>query len=184
MNLAHENLLQDLSRLIIWYPFRRLNRYLPLAFNLAFFEALGDLAYHIFPQKRSLIMQRLTAVFPQMAPTERLAEVRASFRHHFVDRLIINLLPSLTRQHFGRLAVLEGEEYLLQALSLGRGVVLIHAHFGPSQLPLIYLGRQGYPIAQIGLRANLNTSAIGRATQKLRIEIEQQMPVTHFYADH
>jgi lauroyl/myristoyl acyltransferase len=184
MNLARENLLQDLGRLVIWYPFRWLTRLLPLQANLAIFEAFGDLAYHLYPQKRALITRRLAEVFPQMGPEARVAEVRASFRNYFVDRFIINLLPGLDRTRIDRLAILEGEEHLRQALARGRGAVLVHPHFGPSQLPLIYLGYKGYPMAQMGLRMPMETSDIGRATQRLRVEIEEQMPVSHFYADN
>jgi lauroyl/myristoyl acyltransferase len=184
MNLARENLLQDLGRLVIWYPFRWLTRFLPVPANLAIYEAFGDLAYHIYSPKRALITRRLAQVFPQMGSAAQLAEVRASFRNYFVDRFIINLLPSLDRTHIDRLAVLEGEEHLRQAQARGRGVILIHAHFGISQLPLIYLGYKGYPMAQMGLRVDMGTSVIGKRTQRLRIKIEEQMPVTHFYADN
>lgn len=184
MNLARENLLQDLGRLVIWYPFRWLTRLLPLPANLAIFEAFGDLAYHIYSPKRALITRRLAQAFPQMGSAAQLAEVRASFRNYFVDRFIINLLPRLDRTRIDRLAILEGEEHLRQAQARGRGVILIHAHFGISQLPLIYLGYKGYPMAQMGLRVDMGTSVIGKRTQRMRIKIEERMPVTHFYADN
>lgn len=121
MNLARENLLQDLGRLVIWYPFRWLTRLLPLPANLAIFEAFGDLAYHIYSPKRALITRRLAQAFPQMGSAAQLAEVRASFRNYFVDRFIINLLPRLDRTRIDRLAILEGEEHLRQAQARGRG---------------------------------------------------------------
>jgi lauroyl/myristoyl acyltransferase len=183
MNLAQENLLQDLGRMFIWYPFRWLTSFLPPAADIAIFEAIGDLAYHLYRSKRALLASRMAKIFPQMEPAALLAEVRASFRNYFVDRFIINLLPVLNRQRLDRIAALEGAEHLQRALAQNRGVLLIHGHFGPSQLPLIYLGYKGYPIAQMGLRLNAGTSTIGKATQDLRVQIENGMPVTHFYAD-
>jgi len=183
MNLAQENLLQDLGRMFIWYPFRWLTNLLPPIPDIAIFEAIGDLAYYLYGSKRALLAGRMAKVFPQMDPAALQVEVRASFRNYFVDRFIINLLPALDRRGIDRIAVLEGAEHLRLALARKRGVLLIHGHFGPSQLPLIYLGFKGYPMAQMGLRLNAGTSTIGKATQQLRLRIENTMPVTHFYAD-
>jgi KDO2-lipid IV(A) lauroyltransferase len=182
MNLAKENLLQDCGRLLVWYPFRWLSRALPLKARLRLFETCGDLAFALFRGKRLLLDRRLALALPELTPGQRRAAIRASFRNYFVDRFLINLLPDLDGARIDHLAYLEGEEHLRRALAQGRGVVLIHAHFGPSQLPLIYLGYKGYRLAQMGLREPGETSAIGEATQRLRLRLEQLMPVTHFYA--
>jgi lauroyl/myristoyl acyltransferase len=183
MILAQENLLQDLGRLVIWYPFRWLSRLLPLPAKLRLFEACGDLGFILYRNKRTLLDRRLACALPHLTPAQRQANIRASFRNYFVDRFLINLVPDLDGSRIAGLAYLEGEEYLRQALAQGRGVVLLHAHFGPSQLPLIYLGYQGYRIAQVGLRDQGQTSALGQVTQQLRLRLEHQMPVTHFYAN-
>lgn len=183
MNLAKENLFQDLGRLAVWYPFRWLTGALPLKARMRLFEACGDLAFACYPQKRALLDRRLALAVPQLSPGQREAAVRAGFRNYFVDRFLINLVPDLDSTRIDQLACLEGEEHLRQALAARRGVVLIHAHFGPSQLPLIYLGYQGYRIAQMGFREPGETSAIGQATQQLRLRLEHLMPVTHFFAN-
>jgi len=183
MNLAQENLLQDFGRLVVWYPFRWLTRVLPLPAKLRLFEACGDLAFVSYPKKRTLLDRRLALAFPHLSQSQRLFNIQASFRNYFVDRFLINLVPDLDGSRIDGLACLDGEEYLRQAQAQERGVVLIHAHFGPSQLPLIYLGYKGYCLAQLGLREQVQTSAIGQATQRLRLQLEHQMPVTHFYAN-
>jgi lauroyl/myristoyl acyltransferase len=183
MNLAQESLLQDCGRLVVWYPFRLLSRALPFPAKLQLFEACGDLAFAMFRQKSALLDRRLALVFPGLSPAQRQTAIRASFRNYFVDRFLINLVPDLDGNRIDRLAYLEGEEHLRRALAQRRGVVLIHAHFGPSQLPLIYLGYKGYQIAQMGLREPGETSIVGQATQRLRLRLEHQMPVSHFYAN-
>jgi phosphatidylinositol dimannoside acyltransferase len=183
MNLAQENLLQDISRLVVWYPFRWLTRVLPLRTKMRLFEYCGDFAFTIYKKKRTLLDRRLALALPHLTSSQRQENIRASFRNYFVDRFLINLVPDLDGHQIDSLASLDGEEYLRQAQEQGRGVVLIHAHFGPSQLPLIYLGYKGYCLAQLGLREHVETSAIGQATQDLRWQLEHQMPVTHFYAN-
>jgi lauroyl/myristoyl acyltransferase len=183
MNLAQESLLQDLGRLVVWYPCRWLTRTLPLPAKMKLFEACGDLAFARFGEKRALLDRRLGLALPGLSPAQRQTAIRESFRNYFADRFLINLLPDLDARRIDGLACLEGEEHLRRALALGRGVVLVHAHFGISQLPLIYLGYKGYRIAQMGLREPGETSAIGQATQRLRLRLEHLMPVTHFYAN-
>ncbi len=182
MNLAHENLLQDLARMVVWYPFRLLSESMPPRIAFALFEACGDLAYRIYPAKRALLDARFSKVFPDMEPRMRDAEVRACFRNYYADRFIINLVPRLDYARICTIATLEGEEHLQKALDRGRGAVLIHSHFGPSQLPLIFLGYKGYPMAQMGLR-KMGVRTIGRAVDRLRLRLEHMMPVTHFFAD-
>ncbi|MFZ5447752.1 MAG: lysophospholipid acyltransferase family protein [Thermodesulfobacteriota bacterium] len=183
MNLAQESLLQDFGRLVVWYPFRWLTQALPLRTTFRLFEACGDLAFVLYRKKRELLDRRLGLALPHFTPAQRRTAIRASFRNYFADRFLINLVPGLDRYRIDRIACLEGEEHLSQALAQGHGVVLVHAHFGPSQLPLIYLGYKGYPMAQMGLREAGETSLMGQATQELRLRLENQMPVTHFYAN-
>jgi len=169
--------------MVVWYPFRRLNRALPLSFNFFLFEAMGDLACCLKREKRALLISRLSVLFPHMTCSERMRQVRSCFRNYFVDRLLINLIPHLNHENVHNIAKVQGEEHLNHALAQGRGVLLLHPHFGPSQLPLIYLGHTGYRLAQVGFR-EMGTRVIGRATDRLRLQLEALMPVTHFYADN
>jgi lauroyl/myristoyl acyltransferase len=182
MILAKENILQDIARIIIWFPFRWLTRILPPRINFALFEMIGDLAFHLYPGKRNQLRSRISGIFADW-PSERVTEeVRACFRNYYADRFIVNLVPGLNSLKIDQIATLEGEEHLKKTISERRGVVLIHPHFGPSQLPLIYLGFKGYPVAQIGFR-KLGERAIARSTDTIRVKLEYMMPAKHFFAD-
>jgi lauroyl/myristoyl acyltransferase len=182
MILTKGNILQDIARIIIWYPFRWLTRVLPPRINFALFEMVGDLAYYLYPEKRDQLRSRISGIFVTWPPERVREEIRACFRNYYADRFIINLMPGLDSAKVDKIGILEGEEHLKKALSAGRGVVLIHSHFGPSQLPLIYLGFKAYPIAQIGLR-KISERTIARSTDTIRLKLEYMMPVTHFSAD-
>jgi lauroyl/myristoyl acyltransferase len=182
MILAKENILQDIARIIIWYPFRWLTQILPPRINFALFEMIGDLVFHLYPGKRAHLRSRISGAFSDW-PAERVTEeIRACFRNYYADRFIINLVPGLDNVKIEQIATLEGEEHLKKTMSEGRGVVLVHSHFGPSQLPLIYLGFKGYPMAQIGFR-KISERTIARSTDTIRLKLEYMMPVKHFFAD-
>jgi lauroyl/myristoyl acyltransferase len=182
MILAKENILQDIARIIIWYPFRWLTRILPPRINFALFEMIGDLAFHLYPGKREQLRSRISGIFPDWPPERVTEEIRACFRNYYTDRFIINLVPSFDSVKIDQIATLEGEAHLKKIMSEGQGAVMIHPHFGPSQLPLIYLGFKGYPMAQIGLR-KISERTIARFTDTIRIKLESIMPVKHFFAD-
>jgi lauroyl/myristoyl acyltransferase len=182
MILARENILQDVARIIIWYPFRWLTQVLPSRISFALFEMIGDLAFYLYSGKRDQLRVRISGVFPDWQPGKVTEEIRACFRNYYADRFLITLIPGLDSVKIDQIATLEGEEHLKSTMTKGRGVVLIHAHFGPSQLPLIYLGFKGYPIAQMGLRKK-SDRIIARSADTVRLKLEHMMPVKHFFAD-
>ena len=183
MILVQENILQDIARVIVWYPFRRLMTMLPLRTRFALAELIGDLAFFIYRGKKEQLSSRLSPLFPGRPPGRIRKEVRACFRNYYADRFIINMVPGLDGERIDQIAAMDGEEHLRRALGGGRGVVLVHPHFGPSQLPLIYLGCKGFPMAQMGFR-KISDRYIAKKTDTIRIELEYRMPgVKHFFAD-
>lgn len=182
MILARQDILQDFARVLVWFPFRWATTALPPRRSFALFESLGSFAYFLYRGKRALLTERISRAFPDWDPAKVDAEVRACFRNYFADRFIINLIPRLSRDSIEQLATLEGENHLRSARLEGRGTVLVHPHFGPSQLPLLFLGYRGYPVAQMGFR-EISAGTVARKTDKLRLRLEHQMPVRHFFAD-
>ncbi len=182
MILAREDFLQDSAKILVWYPFRWFTRALSPHSNFSLFEMIGDLACHLYRGKQALLFSRISSIFSDWAAERVTSEVRVCFRNYYADRFIVNLVPLLNGNNISEIAYLQGEAHLTKALARGRGAVLVHAHFGPSQLPLLYLGHKGYAIAQIGLRER-SKRYIANKTDAVRLSLEQQMPVKHFFAD-
>lgn len=179
-----ESSIRDVGRLIIWFPFRRLVLRLPPFIALRLYRLMGSLHYHLAPGKAREIIQNLPPAILERWPAERVA--RLNIQTHYMDRLCIFSFPVLDAQNISKIIRISGLERLDECLSLGKGCILLHSHFGPAQLSLVALGLLGYPMNQLGLRKYDNEiSFIGRevqAKQRLRIE-EKYVPGNMLYID-
>ena len=98
------------------------------------------------------------------------------YENHYVDRLQIFLFPRFNNDNIDQYHTFEGLENLDHALIKKQGCILIHAHIGPTQLPLCALGVKGYPVMQIGLPSDEGLTWIGRHVAfKLRQKYEAQI---------
>jgi lauroyl/myristoyl acyltransferase len=104
---------------------------------------------------------------------------RAYFQNFVLGMLINDLLPALTLSDMRQFLSLEGEEHLRTALSLGRGVVLLGAHFGlHAYTAMMFIQRLGYPIAAVtreGLEDGTNSWFDRRVVTPIRYRIHDHM---------
>lgn len=79
------------------------------------------------------------------------AHVRRQLALTVWNYLILNLIPSLSREQAIDLLPVEGFEYLDEAIAAGRPLLLLGAHVGPYAYPIaaVLLGR-GYQVREIG----------------------------------
>jgi lauroyl/myristoyl acyltransferase len=183
--IVKENIARDAMRLLIWYPVRWLVAILPLPVGLNLFRFMGDLDHALSRGKKRAITQRLRTALGGRADDPRIsAAVREYFRNHYVNQLQIFLFPRLTRSSIGQIHTFTGLEHLDAALRRGHGCILVHAHFGPSQLPLCALGIFGYPMMQLGYLTDEGLSFIGkRVAFRLRKIYEDKIPARIISAD-
>lgn len=170
-----ESGLKDLYRRVVWGPYRGLLGQLPAGAELRANRRLGALAWRLSGAKRAQILAALRRALPERADHEAIA--RQAFATHFADQYISwSFARILAGEHAAYLR-LEGRAHLDAALALGRGVVLLHPHMGPAQLPLVVLAALGYRVNQIGgggVAAPL--SAEGERVAGVRRQLEQALP--------
>jgi KDO2-lipid IV(A) lauroyltransferase len=183
--IVKENIARDAVRLLIWYPVRWLVAALPPRVGLIFFRFMGDLDHAFSRGKRRAITRILRNALGVRTDDPRIsAAVREYFRNHYVNQLQIFLFPRLTRSTIGQIHKFTGLEHLDAALRRGNGCILVHAHFGPSQLPLCALGIFGYPTMQLGYLTDEGLSFIGkRVAFRLRKIYEDKIPARIISAD-
>ncbi len=124
-------------------------RALPRRWLYGFADIISALAYHIALKQREIAMDSLGMAFGRdLGVKEREGIARGCFRN--MARSGIEVLYILERpETAGEIAVIEGRSNLDKALSLGKGVIAVSAHFGNFPLALTCLRQQGYKVNAI-----------------------------------
>ncbi len=175
-----EHPLKDLYRRAVWGPVRAALEASPAPMELTAVAAGGALAAAMLANKRAKLRENLARAFPQHTSTELDGLARAAFQAHLANQYISFSFPKCDAASWSRYVRFRGLERLARARAAGRGVVLMHPHMGPAQLPLHALGVLGWPMHQIGGgRVTLvNLSPTGQWAAARRAELERRMPVT------
>jgi lauroyl/myristoyl acyltransferase len=171
---VNESIPRDILRLIVWYPLRWLVLILPARGGIALLRRLGDIHFRLSRSARNHLRDNLK----RMGFTSKLdLYARTYLRNHYIDHLFIFIFPKLHKRHVEKLVEIEGVEHLDTAREQGKGVVLVHGHFGPVHLPLVSLARLGYPMKQIGNPSDEGLSWVGRNVAfRLRLHYESKIP--------
>jgi KDO2-lipid IV(A) lauroyltransferase len=108
--------------------------WLPARVGLWVGARLGDLAWAALPRRRAVALENLTRAFPER-PAPELARVgRDSFRHlgmNFVESCVFYFRPPA---HLLSRVSIEGLSHFEAADALGRGMLLLTAHYGNWEL--------------------------------------------------
>ncbi len=183
--IVQESLARDIFRLFIWYPFRWFCQIAPIELNYWLFTQMGRLHYRFSKDLR----KKLAVAFRNAFPNEQDVRVingwiQDYIINHYVDRMSIFHYHRLHAKNLSKIIEFDGLNLLEATLGQGKGCVLVHGHIGPSQLPLVALGKLGYPMTQIGFRTDEGLSFVGKYVQlHNRLRIEEKFPAEMLYAD-
>jgi KDO2-lipid IV(A) lauroyltransferase len=115
--------------------------------------ALGELLFRGVRRYREVALRNLSWAFGwDEAKTETVA--RLTFRNLGKTLVEFLRLPSLNPEQVRRLCRLEGLEHIHEALGLGRGVLLITAHYGNWELFAARYVLEGRPLWVVGRDAD------------------------------
>ncbi|QWR78601.1 lysophospholipid acyltransferase family protein [Candidatus Magnetomonas plexicatena] len=174
--VTQESIYRDILRLVVWYPFRWFVEKSTVETGIQALKKMGQLHFTFTRGSHSTLLKNLSKVRECTSKT-KYEIIKQYYENHYVDRLMIFLFPRFGKKEIDKFIEFEGLDNLDEALAKGRGVVLIHGHFGPVHLPLVVLSRLGYPLKQIGLPSDEGLSWTGKNVAfRLRMKYERMLP--------
>ncbi len=110
---------------------------------------LAFLWFDLFRIRRDVIDRNIAIAFPELSPRERVRLGRKSLRHLGLSFVEYADLPWLSKEKLDRYFEFHNLELLDEALSRGRGVLLLTLHLGNGDLAVAGLAVRGYPMVLV-----------------------------------
>ncbi len=124
---------------------------LPLRLVYAIAVFLADLHYLFAFRDRRFVMNNLRVIFPEKANSELRETGRMVFRNFAKYLADFFRFEKLNRDYIVKKIKLEGMHYFDEALSGGKGVVVLTAHLGNWELGGVVIAQLGYPFWVVAL---------------------------------
>ncbi len=174
--IIEENPLKDAYRKVVWGPYRELLERSPPGWEYRANRRLGLIIGALAGKKMGQVRANLErALGPNI---DSAAIARETMGTHFLNQYASFAFGRISVDNWDQYLRFDGIEHVEENARQGRGMVLLHPHMGPAQLPLCVLGVRGYRVHQIGGgEPAVEKSATGRWATQLRHDLEARMPV-------
>jgi KDO2-lipid IV(A) lauroyltransferase len=119
-----------------------------------------------------------------LTKAQALQIARQNIQRHYIEHMELYKYATLNTANLSRHITFEGLDHLEQALRQGRGVILVHMHYGCKQFPLVALGMMGYDVSQIGYRdteEETHSWVHKNVHLRIRMRLENQFRVKHIH---
>lgn len=122
----------------------------PRRLSLAIARFLGGVSYYIMGLRRDVACENFSHVLGKPCDDPDVRRVaRESFKNFAVLMRDVMLYPSLSMQELEQRVTIHNPEHINEALSRGKGVIVVSAHFGNMDLPSAVLADHFTPIALV-----------------------------------
>ena len=116
---------------------------------------LGSLGYAVSKRYRTVAIVNLTQVFGAEWDQQRIAETaKRAFQNVGMNLVEFLRFRQMDPSHLDEIVTVEGEENAREALSRGRGIVAVTAHYGNFEMFGAAFARKGYPLSVIARDAD------------------------------
>lgn len=170
----------NLSRFCQMDLSRFLARRVPFRCSQFYLACLGKLYYLTHPQERELIRQTIRQVFgahlDEQAIKKLFRRTFAGILTHYQEKLFLAYASEdKVKDYLSQRLHWRGNKLLRQALSLGRGVILVTGHYGAVEFLPGGLGLQGHPAAII-VRPQTRELALSLARRAASVNLNLIIP--------
>ena len=107
---------------------------LPLSWQMAIGKGLGIAMYHLARSRRHICEVNIALCFPELCAVQQKKLVRDTFISNGRGVMEIGLSWCRDPEDFRAIVTVKGQQHLYNALALGRGVLLISAHFSTLEI--------------------------------------------------
>lgn len=118
--------------------------FLPMRVRLAIGDAIGILWFDVLRIRRGVALANVRLAFPEKTEAERIRIARSSLRSMGRTLVEFSLFPYLKGRLGRHLFKYEGLQHLDEALSGGKGVILLTLHMGNGDIGAAGLSVRGY----------------------------------------
>lgn len=123
----------------------------PRRFTLAAATVMGHSAYYLMPLRRRVAKENFAHVLgksPDNPDVRRVA--RRSFQNFARHLRDVMIYPSVPIEELEKRITVHHGEYIAEALKLGKGAIIVSAHFGNMDMPSAILAERYAPITLVG----------------------------------
>ena len=129
--------MKELKYILEYYSlagFAAIIRFFPV--GVARFKArrLADLAYYVLGIRKKVVLDNLSASFPDKSLSELKIIARNTYRQFATTMMELLYFPKWKKEDVDRMVSIEGKEVLDEALNGGKGAVIVSGHFGNWEL--------------------------------------------------
>lgn len=182
-----KGIIKDTLRWIYLFPVRYGVQRIPLAWSYVIGGWGGYAAYGLLRKKRDTYERELNDPSFAIHGTRKAEVVRRTFRNLVQSEMEVLYYPKLNSSNIRTIVSSQGLEHLDEAISAGRGIMLLFAHFGANQMIMPAVGYRGYRMCQMSAPPTvwiekLPTKRFSRMDKKaleIRWECELSLPVRH-----
>lgn len=143
----------QIQPLLSYYVYRLFGAVMPLVpprLGYAFFTRLGDLAFAMSKASRENVLDNLRHVLGPQVDKAHLEQVaREIFRNQAKNYYDLFRVAALSAVQIERLVTIYGLQHIDEALSAGKGLIVVSAHFGNLDVAVQAFALRGYPITAI-----------------------------------
>ncbi|MDP6935211.1 MAG: lysophospholipid acyltransferase family protein [Myxococcota bacterium] len=180
-------LVKDLGGLAMYYPGQFLVARTPREWLHPVSRMGGDLVRWLASDGEEM-REELRLLFGERAlPRPEDEIVRAAYHQAMFNEIEVLRYPELGPSTIEGTCTVDGLEHLDEALSHGRGAIVLIGHFGANQMIMPALGHKGYPMNQLSapppvwaeILRDSRTTGIWEQVLERRWALEKRLPVRH-----